>query len=142
MELKDLVGEHLLSGFEHGDEKYNYDDSYEDEREYCLFILDNVTYLASEDPNDGYRSYCNELEITDRKVKNTFKPIEVICKMAKYDDSYEDNDVLEIYDMYNKKLILAIGTRSYDGYYPWYECEYHPENMSINENIIDVKYYN
>jgi hypothetical protein len=88
--------------------------------------------LANEDPDDGYRSYCNELEITDRHVTNRFSPIEVTCKMRPNDD-YEVNDVLEIYDAITRKLIIALGTMNTDDYYPWCEFEYNPENMILNQ---------
>ncbi|MBN3451381.1 hypothetical protein [Clostridium botulinum] len=103
MELKDLVGNHKLSGFEYGTEKYKDILGGIDDREFIIFILNGIKYLASEDPDDGYRSVMNELEITDRKVSNIFKPIDVICKMRKSnDDDFETNDILEIYD---KKII-------------------------------------
>ena len=133
MELEKLVGEHFLSGFEYGTEKYkDYYSNCEDDREYTLFILDGITYLASENPEDGYRSCMNELEITDRIVSNKFQPIKVYCTM-KENGTYEVNDVLEIRDGINEKTILEIGTMNTDDYYPYFQCEYNPENMSINQ---------
>jgi hypothetical protein len=131
MELKDLVGEHLLSGFEYGSEKYEDYCGIEDDRQYLLFILDGITYLACENPEDGYRSCMEDLEITDRKVSNVFTPIKVYNTMMDNDD-YQINDVLEIHDGINGKVILSIGTINIDDYYPCFHCEYNPENMEIN----------
>jgi hypothetical protein len=61
IELENLIGEHLLSGV---------DNIQVDETEpidAILFILDGVTYMAIEDPDDGYRSMLAELKIVDRK---------------------------------------------------------------------------
>lgn len=134
MELSNLIGKHILTGVEYGTERYKDCFNDEDDRQYVIFKLDDVEYLASEDPDDGYRSVCNELEIVINKIKNIFQPIEVFCKMRKDNDNdYGGNDVLEIYDVINNKLILAIGTMNTDDYYPWFEFEYNPENMNINE---------
>ena len=133
MELKDLIGKHYLSGVEYGSEKYKDSYSgYEDDRQYVMFVLDEITYLASEDPEDGYRSCCNELKITEKEVKNIFQSIEVLCKMRS-DDNCEEYDVLEIYDINTSELVLAIGTGNINDYYPYFEFEYHPENMILNK---------
>lgn len=36
------------------------------------FILDGVTYKAIEDPDDGYRSFCTELQVCDEVISNKF----------------------------------------------------------------------
>ncbi|MFC0903706.1 hypothetical protein ACFHWD_03255 [Clostridium sp. MT-14] len=132
MELRDLIGNHILTGVDYGTEKILNDFDEEYDGAYVIFKLDGIEYLASEDPEDGYRSCCNELKIVKNKIKNIFQPIEVLCKMRS-DGDWGINDVLEIYDAINGKLILAIGTMNTDDYYPWFEYEYNPENMSINQ---------
>jgi len=55
MELKDLAGEHILTGVDFENETIE---------KYCEavnFILDNETYTAIQDPNDGYRSCMREI---------------------------------------------------------------------------------
>jgi hypothetical protein len=126
MELIDLVGRHKLTGVEFGQEQYGYSD----DSEYIMFILDGVTYLAKEDPDDGYGSYMGELEVTDKIIKNKFDEVEVFCMMR---EEYA-SEVLEIYDTNNDRLILAVGTENTDDWYPWFECKYYPENMFINDN--------
>ena len=64
MELKDLVGEHELSGVDTTTERVK---PYGDYYEVVRFVIDGKTYKATEDPNDGYRSYLKELEVTDEK---------------------------------------------------------------------------
>ena len=130
MQLQDLVGKHYLSGIDYGQEKY---DNYgvEDDRQCIIFILDDIKYIASEDPEDGYRSCMKELEITEERISNIFESVEVLCKM-KEDGAYETNDILEIYDAENGLLILSIGTGNTDDYYPYFEFDYNPENMSVN----------
>ena len=79
-ELKDLIGKHILSGVETGVLKRK---RYwrEEECAYVKFTLDGVTYLAIEDPDDGYRSYMEELEISEIPCKVNLPNIEVLCKM-------------------------------------------------------------
>lgn len=98
---------------------------------YIKFTLDNVHYMAYEDPSDGYRSYLSDLKIDDKPCKIKFPNVDVVCKMRE-DDYYERNDVLEFYDTQNNKLILAIGTGNTGDYYPYCVVEYKPENMSCN----------
>jgi len=101
--------------------------------EYVIFILDGVAYQAVEDPDDGYRSYCKDIEIVDAAtIKNKFEPIEVICKMTE-DGQYQKNDVLEIYDGITGGIILEIGTENTNDYYPYFVFRFTPENMSLNQ---------
>lgn len=134
MIFEDLVGNHILSGVDYGSKIVSrYGD--EDDSEYVTFILDNVAYTAIEDPEDGYRSCCDDLIVNPcGTIHNAFDPVEVVCKMRENDD-YEVNDVLEVYDVKTEKLILAIGTMNTDDYYPWFEFEYNPENMILNQNM-------
>jgi len=142
MELRDLVGEHVLTGLDC--------DVLKDEETYgsletVAFTLDNITFLAREDPDDGHRSMCSDLEIIEnrsmcsdleiienRSIRNIFTKVKVICKMK----NNERNDVLEVYDFVTNKLIFNIGTDDYNSYYPYFQFEYHPENMTINNGRI------
>ena len=134
-ELKDLVGKHILSGIEVGIiEREAW--GYLEKCEYIKFTLDGVNYLAVEDPNDGYRSYMNDLEVSDTPCKIHLPNVEVVCQMRE-DNYYERNDVLEFVDVLNGKKILAVGTGNYDDYYPYCVLEYMPENMSCNEGRAD-----
>jgi len=123
MKLEDLVGVHKLSGV---DLSVAMDRG---ETNCVAFRLDNVTYLAVEDEDDGYRSYMKELEITSKPIKNKFEPVEVMCTMSKIFDAY----VLDIYDLKTSLLVLSVGTKNTEDYYPWCEFRYIPENMILNK---------
>jgi hypothetical protein len=130
MELKDLVGEHELSGLDTFTNKAT--NPYDDDGDGYRFVLDGVTYCAIEDPSDGYRSMLRDLEITDENVSYNFPPQKVIGKMRN-DEEYSKNDVIEFYDAITNKLVLAIGTDNYDDYYPSCIMEWNPGNLSVNQ---------
>lgn len=131
MELKDLVGEHELSGVDTTTEKVKqYGDYYED-CEVVRFVIDGKTYKATEDPDDGYRSYMKELEVTDEKVTNVFPPQKVIGKM-KADSDWETNDTIQFIDAVTGKVVLEVGTDNTDDYYPYCVLHWSPENLAVN----------
>ncbi len=134
MELKDLVGEHLLSGCETGIHPAK--ETYDEDAGTVLFILDGITYKAIENPSDGYRSYLDEILITDEKISNTFDPQRVIGKMKDDKEDYHTqvNDTIQFFDAVTNKLVLEIGTDNADDYYPYCVMDWHPENLAININ--------
>lgn len=140
MKLKDLVGIHLMTGIETGTIKINGWWYKSNNCNYVKFRLDNVTYMAVEDPEDGYRSCCNELEIVDEECKTKLPAILVECKMR--EDSNvtgwhkEKNDILEFYDAVNKQMFMAVGTGNIDDYYPYFVFEYTPELLSFNTQYL------
>ena len=101
-------------------------------RNVLLFTLDGITYKLAEDPDDGYRSYCEELEIADCKPKYTFQGIQVVCSMME-DSDYEKNNCIVLQDIQNGKTILEAGTANYDDWYPYCLFNYMPQNMAYNE---------
>lgn len=130
MELKDLVGEHELSGLDTFIKKAT--ETYYDDANGYRFVLDGVTYCAIEDPEDGYRSSLGSLEISTEAVDYNFPAQKVVGKMRS-DDEYARNDVIEFYDAITNKLVLAVGTDNWDDYYPCCVMEWHPENLAINQ---------
>ena len=136
MELKDLIGIHVMTGIETGAVKRANWWSGEDDCNYIKFRLDGVSYMAVEDPDDGYRSCCRELEVVDRGCKIKLPDILVECKMRddKYDKIWgtEVNDILEFYDINNKQMFMAVGTGNTNDYYPYFVFEYMPELLSCN----------
>lgn len=135
MELKDLIGKHILSGIEVGQktvERY----SYQETCNYIKFTIDGTTYMAFEDPNDGYRSYMEELKIVEEPCKIKLPNIFVRCHMEE-DGDWIKNDILVFVDVENGKTILEIGTGNYDDYYPFCVLNYYPENMSCNGSVIE-----
>ena len=135
MELKDLVGKHILQGIELGTEPNPGDWNDFEQRNFILFRLDNVTYKATEDPDDGYRSYMNELRIVEDVIPRVILPdIEVVgCMLT--DSKWEINDIIEFHDAKNGKCVLAIGTGNTYDYYPYCVLEYKPENLACNEGV-------
>lgn len=126
MKLKDLAGAHTLSGVD-----YIFDDHFGNR---VLFCLDGITYEAVENPDDGYRSYMEELVISDKECENKFPKQDVMCEWSCENDRFfgGDDDILSINDMITKKLVLKIGTQDVTDYYPACVMEYHPENMACN----------
>ena len=121
----------MLSGVDITTEKkLRYGDTYED-AEVVRFILDGKTYRAIEDPDDGYRSYLNEIEETDEKITNEFEPQKVIGKM-KENSEYQNNDTILFFDAITEKVVLEVGTDNTDDYYPYCVIYWNPENLSIN----------
>ena len=125
--LHSLCGLHKLSGVERRGVQ-------SDEYAWCalvnqfLFTLDGVTYAATEDENDGYRSCMGKLEILDAKPAIMFDPIDVVCHMETGDDC----DILEMIDIRNGKTVLRVGTNYYDSYYPYFVNVWIPENLAVN----------
>lgn len=132
MQLKDLVGEHLLSGLDEYIVKG--EETWEEDANAYRFVLDDITYMAVEDPSDGYRSMLCDLQITSDKVNYNFPPQKVIGKMMLPNSEYYANDIIEFYDAFTDKLVLSIGTDNYDDYYPSCVMNWHPENLNINQS--------
>lgn len=125
--LKSLCGMHKLSGVGRrgvASDRYAWCASVNQ----FFFTLDGVTYVATEDENDGYRSCMAKLEILDEKPVIMFDPIDVVCHMQKDDNS----DILEMIDIRNGKTVLRVGTDYSDSYYPCFINEWMPENLAVN----------
>lgn len=126
MKLKDLVGEHELSGVDTTTEKVNQYQDYFQDCEVVRFVIDGKTYKATEDPHDDYRSYLKELEVTDEKVTNRFPPQKVVGKMK------DDSDTIQFIDVVTGKVVLEVGTDDTNDYYPYCVLHWSPENLAIN----------
>ena len=131
MELKDLVGLHKLSGVDLSTTQINQWGNHYEDAQVIRFVIDGQTYKATEDPSDGYRSQCEELEVTDEIITNMFPPQKVMGKMRK-DTKYETNNTIEFTDVFTGKVVLAVGTDNFEDYYPCCVFVWNPENMAIN----------
>ena len=133
MELKDITGVKKLDAVDFSTESIkSWDDMYED-CQVCRFRLDDVVYVAIEDPEDGYRSSMKELFIDNNaKIKNVFKKIDVICRHRNKMDNHTDADVLELIDAKTGKIVLEVGTENTDDYYPWFTASFNPKAMCLN----------
>lgn len=120
MDKEVLYGIHVLSGA----------DIIEDtgEGRACLFTLDNETYAALEDPDDGYRSYLGHIGVVNTKPRVTFEPEKVVVCGH---DAYTEYGI-RILNAETGLEILALYTSNLDDYYPCCRMEYNPENLKVN----------
>jgi len=137
MELKDLVGEHVLDAVDFENEKIkNWSDDLED-CEVMRFRLDGIVYVAIEDPDDGYRSSMRKLKTADASsMKNVFAPVNVIARHRTKGSYGEDDDVLELVDVKTGAVILEAGTEAISDYYPGFVARFSPENMAVNQGVV------
>ena len=122
IELKDLVGEHKLSGVDFNNEQIKSEWS----NEYALsqvvrFTLDGKTYIAAE---DGFRGCMRWLRLS-KKAPIDFKPIKVLARMSDRPNS----TILQFLNIDNGKVILEVGTDNIDDYYPSWIASFNVENL-------------
>lgn len=123
--LKELCGKHILQGVELMSIE---------SKNAVAFKLDGIVYLAIENEADGWRSYCEELRISNKDVRFHIPDTDVMCSMMKNTFS-ELNNVLIITDINTGKIVLEVGTKNCDDYYPYCHFEYHPENLIWNQGL-------
>lgn len=133
MELKDLVGEHLLDAVDYCNEPVPEHLCPEmDTSQVVRFRLDGVVYVAREDPEDGYRSCLGELLIqSGAKMVNEFAATRVVGTIS---PEGKDEDILRFTDCATGKVVLEVGTDYLDDYYPEFVGAFHPEALSQNAN--------
>jgi len=132
VELKDLVGEHVLDAVDFSNEQVKI---YGDEFEPCQvmrFRLDGKVYTALEDPGDGYRSSMRDLFVGEHAMTNVFTPTRVLAVHRTTGMYSGQDDVLELRDMGTGKVIVEVGTDNVDDYYPAFVANFAPENMTAN----------
>lgn len=74
------------------------------------------------------------IELPSGTIKNTFIECNVIGKM-KPNDSFGENDVIQLFDTATLEIVLEFGTDSYDDYYPMFIASFYPQNMEINKEV-------
>lgn len=127
--LKSLAGIHIFTGVERGTIKTD-EQLWDNGKNTIRFELDGQVYEAVENPDDGYRSYMEKLVISNEKIKNKIPKTQIVCVYRNDDDC----DLLDFIDCKNGKVFMTVGTKYVHDYYPVCTFEYHPENLSINEN--------
>jgi len=134
MELKDLVGGHVLTGCQYGTIAKENDWEYSDSST-VDFILDGKNISAIENSEDGYRSCMDELKENREglEITNTFKPVKVLG-IIRDNDSYQNNDVVDLIDCITGKIVISVGTTNTNDYYPCFEGVFNPENMCLNKD--------
>lgn len=130
MELEELVGEHILTGFDYYETDVETDDGTESVS-CCRIELDGTVYLAIEDPNDGYRPMLGSLEIDTTPIRNKFPSVVVVGVL----DNSGNWGIIEFNVRSTGKTIVRLGTDEDDEYYPASVIEFFPENMPVNANV-------
>lgn len=122
MTLNELVGKHTLDAV---------DFESTETANAIRFRLDGILYVATEDEEDGYRSCLRDIYTSIDPAINAFEPIEVLAMIG----VDRDDNVLQLIDTSNGKLVLEVGTTEVSDYYPSFVANFIPENMSINSSI-------
>lgn len=139
MELKDLAGEHNLTGVERDTTEVDHYGTPSPANS-ILFRLDGKTYRVTENEEDGYRSSHRDIQEVTTEIKNVFPGVRVLARYVEggHSDTYAStNDLLELIDVANGQTVLLVGTENSDDYYPSYVARFWPERMSINAGISD-----
>lgn len=132
MELKDLQGCHKLSGVDYvtSEKERTWFDNYGNDIVICI---DGTNYVLTENEDDGYRSFMEEILITDRTIRNKFPDQDVRIEYVENDENnVDEDDLIRIYSMKTGKLIIEVGTRNVTDYYPCAVFSFYPENLDIN----------
>lgn len=124
VELKELVGPHTLSGVEFESAKVDpleVGNDAVDSSNVMRFVLDGRILVATEDPDDGYRSMLGDLqEVAGPPVANSFSPVAVVGHMD------PNHDILVLRLAATGEEVLRVGTEDFDGYYPCFEAWFDP----------------
>lgn len=126
MELKDLVGQHILDCAARTDVRHPFNA----DANGIAWSMDEKIYMAFEDANDGYRSSMASLLVAEGCAYNFWDPDylgkrQVTCRMVT--EGYGSApDVLEVIDVATGHVWLRVGTADTDDYYPWFVAEWHP----------------
>lgn len=137
--MKELIGTHELSGVDH---LLPEGSQYQNDVDVMRFTLDGIHYLATEDPDDGYRSMLGTFDVVSDGPTTTFDPIPVVISVSdeSYDATHRNADyykdtftgILTMCDARNGQVILQVGTKDWDDYYPYCVMEWTPENISTD----------
>jgi hypothetical protein len=136
-ELKSLVGDGL---FEIVPMKAAH--PFDSDADGVCFTLNDVTYLAFEDPSDGYRSSLGQLLACQGPAYSiggdaniTYIREEVICAHVETSEGHDGDDILEVRSKETGGIIFRVGTANMDDYYPWFVNEWWPQNLSANSKM-------
>lgn len=115
------------------------ENQYDPDANVMRFRLNGVTYVASEDPEDGYRSSMREIVIEEKPEKlNSFPGILVhthYCEtrsqlLGERRGGDGECDILQIIDTVSGKVIVEVGTDRTDDYYPYFVGAFDPKNIT------------
>ena len=133
MELKALVGEHLLDAVDFSNVQVK---TWGDQFEPCQVIrfrLDGMVYIAVEDPEDGYRSHMKDLTVSAyATMENVFAPVKVVGRHREQGRCGDNDDVLELIAADTGKVVLEVGTENSDDYYPLFVAAFYPGTLALS----------
>lgn len=134
-EFSELVGERTMNCVPIMDARHPFDP----DASAVAFNLDGTWYLATEDPEDGYRSYMGTLMPTVSpdygKAEYIYEKVVVEALESDPDVDYEGRcDILAIKSAVTGRVIFKVGTNNTDDYYPYFVGSWHPENLAANQN--------
>lgn len=97
-----------------------------------FFKIGRYVFEAIENPDDGYRSYMDEVRAveTDQKLIFFKKPVAKVRVVEA--DPYEDFDGHRLVDD-SGHVWLEFGTDTSDNYYPYCVFQYHPRDPAREE---------
>lgn len=132
VDLKSLVGEHVLDAVDESTEKVKrWGDNFEVSN-VIRFRLDGKVYTAVENPDDGYRSSMEKIFVSDDEMKNVFPPQRVLGIHRTKGEYSDVDDVLELRDIVTGGLVLEVGTSNVEDYYPCFVGRFDPKAMAVN----------
>jgi hypothetical protein len=129
VELKDLIGEHELSGVDMSHVSGNHSS---DVAQVCRFILDGKIYTVTEDDDDGYRSMMKDIVEGGEPVINVFAPHKVLGSLQTKGEYGSAADILVFRDVVTGQEVLNVGTDNTDDYYPSFVADFQPANLACN----------
>lgn len=144
IDLESLKGSHTLDTAPLWTTVGGKGDYYMSDRESDVMTIgiDGKTYIFTENPSDGYRSYMDKVEVIDGLDKKMLRGAAPIGRQVyiTYDagtDNYygERNDLIMIYDMETGHLWGKLGTRNVNDYYPSCTMEWYP----LDPETVEVK---
>lgn len=134
LDLSDFEGQHLLSGVEFDTtDPRGWSDG--DKANRITLVIDDVPFGFVEDPNDGYRSTMECVELSDAIVNNTFEHI--LLDFTYINEEHHELLVAHKPGMNDKSLetaVLQVGTDNTDDYYPCYVDYWSPEKLHLFES--------
>lgn len=128
--LDALIGLHKLTGVDYQQEKYQrWSDGPLDDCQCMRIRLDGKTYIAVEDPSDGYRSSLQELLVSNEKPSAMFDAVQVFGAPS----TRHDHDTIILYCVENGKPLIEVGTHNHTDYYPSFVSAWWPKNLPANQ---------
>jgi len=129
--LEELEGPHVLTGIDCGPATVIF---YDEEKEVycCTFEISGGTFSIWENPDDGYRSHHDGPDKLSRRPKNVFGGVSVLCKhLDRYGDYGSPCDILLVKNAETGAMILEVGTRDIEDYYPSFVCNFSAEAIGV-----------